>query len=314
MKRILLSITAVLAAITINAQCNELFISEYVEGWSNNKAIELVNPTNAPIDLSAYELRRYSNGSTSADATKRLALSGTIAPQSTYVIVLDQRDSSGSGNTAPVWDTLQNQADVFLCPVYAVNNVMYFNGNDAMALFKGTAPIDVFGRVGEDPGTVNGVTSTNDAFGWPLISISGDSNAWTKDNVLIRKFNVTQGDVNALDVFDPRIEWDSLSPLNFSNLGEHFCNCPGMLSINENELNEKFNVFPNPSSTGLVTIKSSNIPTSIEVYSITGAKVIEQNANSTTIRINTEELNKGIYFVALTFENGQKLTKKIILN
>lgn len=314
MKKILLSVAAVFTVASFNAQCTEIFISEYVEGWSNNKAIELVNPTSAPIDLSAYELRRYSNGSTSAGATKKLALSGTIAAHGTFVIVIDKRDSTGTGQEAPVWDTLQNQADVFLCPVYAINNVMYFNGNDALALFKGTVAIDVFGKVGEDPGTINGVTSSNKSYGWPLISLSGDSIAWTKDHVLIRKFNVTEGDSDALNAFDPRAEWDSLSPLNFSNLGEHFCNCPGLLSISENEITEKFNVFPNPSSLGLITIKASNVPTTIEVYSITGAKVIEQNANSTTIRISTDELNKGIYFVALTFENGQKLTKKIILN
>ena len=36
----------------INAQnCTDLFISEYVEGSHNNKAIELYNPTNENIDL-----------------------------------------------------------------------------------------------------------------------------------------------------------------------------------------------------------------------------------------------------------------------
>ena len=44
------------------AQCDEIFISEYLEGWGNNKAIELFNPTNASVDLSDYRLERYSNG------------------------------------------------------------------------------------------------------------------------------------------------------------------------------------------------------------------------------------------------------------
>ena len=43
------------------AQCSEIFISEYIEGWSNNKALELYNPTNAAVDLSDYRLERYSN-------------------------------------------------------------------------------------------------------------------------------------------------------------------------------------------------------------------------------------------------------------
>ena len=52
--------------------CNDLFISEYVEGWSNNKALEIYNPTDEAIDLSAYMVIRYSNGSTSASAANAI--------------------------------------------------------------------------------------------------------------------------------------------------------------------------------------------------------------------------------------------------
>ena len=314
MKKFILSIVGLTAALGINSQCNELFISEYVEGWSNNKAIELVNPTNAQIDLSQYELRRYSNGSSSADSKKRLQLSGMIAAKGTFVIVIDKRDSTGTGQEAPVWDTLQNQADVFACPDYNVNNVMYFNGNDVVALFKGTTPIDVIGKVGEDPGTVNGVPSNHKSYGWPLISVSGDSTAWTKDHVMVRKFSVTQGDVNGLDIFDPRTEWDTLSPLNFSNLGTHICNCPGLVGTNEIERQETFRAYPNPSNTGILNLSTTSVPAHIEIISILGSKVIQTTANSTSTRINTTSLPKGVYFVALTFENGQRLTKKIVLN
>jgi predicted extracellular nuclease len=51
MKKILLSILTVSTFASVSAQCNEIFISEYVEGSSYNKAIELYNPTSAPIDL-----------------------------------------------------------------------------------------------------------------------------------------------------------------------------------------------------------------------------------------------------------------------
>ena len=37
-------------------------ISEYVEGSSNNKAIELYNGTLGPIDLANYKLCLYANG------------------------------------------------------------------------------------------------------------------------------------------------------------------------------------------------------------------------------------------------------------
>ncbi len=40
----------------------ELYISEYYEGLSNNKLIEITNPTSAAIDLSAYSIKKQSNG------------------------------------------------------------------------------------------------------------------------------------------------------------------------------------------------------------------------------------------------------------
>ena len=64
MKKTLLVLTTIITSMTFAQDCSELFISEYVEGWSNNKAIEIYNPTANPIDLSEYMLIRYSNGGT----------------------------------------------------------------------------------------------------------------------------------------------------------------------------------------------------------------------------------------------------------
>src|SRR6185295_16902729 len=46
----------------------ELFFSEYIEGSSNNKALEIYNGTAAPIDLAAsgYSVQMFSNGGTTA--------------------------------------------------------------------------------------------------------------------------------------------------------------------------------------------------------------------------------------------------------
>ena len=68
------------------AQTADLFISEYIEGSSNNKAIEIYNGTNAPVNLStgAYKLLQYNNGALTPNLT--LALTGTIAPGDVYVV------------------------------------------------------------------------------------------------------------------------------------------------------------------------------------------------------------------------------------
>src|SRR5690554_1098094 len=159
MKKVLLSLGLLLSA-SISAQdCSELFISEYVEGWSNNKALEIYNPTSSPIDLSQYIVVRYSNGAGFADSEAAVQLSGTIAPYDVYVAVLDKREP-GTGQEAPVWDSLQAKADDFYCPDYDISKAMYFNGNDAVTLEKGTLTdldegttqlIDLFGKIGENP-------------------------------------------------------------------------------------------------------------------------------------------------------------------
>ena len=46
----------------------ELFFSEYIEGSSNNKAVEIFNGTSAPVDLTAagYNVQMFFNGNSTA--------------------------------------------------------------------------------------------------------------------------------------------------------------------------------------------------------------------------------------------------------
>lgn len=88
MKKILFSVFSLLAGLSYSQDCAKIFISEYVEGWSNNKAIEIYNPTSSTINLGEYFVARYSNGSTTATVANSVQLSGTIAPWDVYVAVL----------------------------------------------------------------------------------------------------------------------------------------------------------------------------------------------------------------------------------
>jgi endonuclease I len=108
----------------------ELFFSEYVEGNSFNKALEIVNLTSSAIDLSSYSIKRNGNGGTSWDSA--LNLSGTIASGDVFVII-----NSDAPDT-----TLQTEADL------TINNVtpMTFNGNDPIGLFKNNVLIDIIGE------------------------------------------------------------------------------------------------------------------------------------------------------------------------
>ena len=117
--------------------CDDLIISEYVEGDSHNKAIEIHNPTPLTIS-SAYSAETYNNGAT--EPTQQLDLEGQLLPGGTFVI----------GNSQAVGAIL-NVSTVF-------SNVTC-NGNDAIVLRKNDEAIDIMGEIGEDPGEPWAVTT-----------------------------------------------------------------------------------------------------------------------------------------------------------
>ncbi len=170
----------------------ELFISEYIEGSSNNKAIEIFNGTGAAVDLSAggYNVQQYSNGSATAGLT--INLTGTLADGDVFVIAHSSADAA-----------ILAQADL-------TTGAGLFNGDDALALRKGEVFIDVFGQIGFDPGTEWGTGLTS-----------------TADNTLRRKAEICAGDPDGSDPFDPAIEWDGYATNTFDGLGSHSVNCGG---------------------------------------------------------------------------------------
>ncbi len=102
MKKLLLLLVFAFSYTLSSAQCDELFFSGYVEGFGNNKAIEIYNPTSSAVDLSGYSVGRFRNGATTFTGLQLPA--DMIQPYETYVIVIDKRNPMGTGNEKPVWD------------------------------------------------------------------------------------------------------------------------------------------------------------------------------------------------------------------
>lgn len=112
----------------------DLLVSEYVEGSSNNKALEIYNGTGSPVDLTAgaYTVQVFANGTTTA--TNTIPLTGTVAPGDVYVLA----NNSANATIKAVADLLSGSAN--------------WNGNDAVTLRHDGAVIDSFGQLGTDPG------------------------------------------------------------------------------------------------------------------------------------------------------------------
>ena len=292
MKQILLSMT-VLFAMSVNAQitdCSELFFSEYVEGYGQNKAIEIYNPTTAPIDLSDYRVERYSNGATNSSAGGITTLSGMLASGDAFVLTNGDTDTSGQFGYCDM--VLFNMGDMAE-PNGSYPTPMHMNGNDAMVLTNNGDIIDVIGKIGEDPGT-----AWSDANGsW-----------WTANHTLIRKSTVLYGDNNGLDLFNPSLEWDSLPNGTWNNLGSHACDCSATTSIDESAIS--YVMYPNPANIGnTVTINTNAKIESIDVVNILGEKALTQISN----KITTTNLAKGIYIINIRFTDGRTIDNKLII-
>jgi len=296
MKKLLLLSFSFLALFTAKAQCNQIFISEVIEGWSNNKAVEIYNPTANTVNLNGIGLVRFSNGSTSYGSIALLD-GYSIAAHDVIVVVLDKQDQAGTGLEAPVWDDLAAAADVFINPTYD-NGVwpMYFNGNDAIAIVSnnGQTLIDLYGRIGEGTGFGGWSAYGTDETGATLYA--------TTDHTQIRKSTVTSGITMNPSTFDVFAQYDTLPANTFTFLGAHTCDCN--VSVSEN-VERPISIYPNPVTGDILNVVSPNIIRSIRIYDNTGRVVF---ANGTILdrmtRIQTSNLSKGAYTVEVVSENG----------
>lgn len=167
----------------------DLYFSEYIEGSSNNKALEIANATDAALDLSGYQVQFFYNGSDTAGLT--LDLTGSLAANDVYVLA--------QSSAAPA---ILAQADL-------TSGAGWFNGDDAIALLRDGTFVDVIGQIGVDPGSQWG---------------SGDTS--TQNNTLRRQPDITVGDADGSDPFDPAEQWLGFPQDTFDGLGAHSGDAP----------------------------------------------------------------------------------------
>ena len=150
-----------------------LFFSEYIEGSSNNKVLEIYNPTGSAVDLSEYKVQQSNNGAgwgmddgppPAVEPGFTLQLSGTLASGEVYILSADAA------------------AGVFLAQAdnqLSYPSVCHYNGDDAVGLFHNDVLIDVIGIPTEQGA-------------WDVAGVNGA----TGEHTLIRKSTVTTGNTD----------------------------------------------------------------------------------------------------------------------
>ncbi|WP_298419762.1 T9SS type A sorting domain-containing protein [uncultured Kordia sp.] len=257
------------------AQCTDLFFSEYIEGSSFNKALEIYNPTENTIDLSDYVVYLNINGSLTP--TDNLFLQGSLLSKDVYVIA----NPSATVQITAVADTL--------------HSITSYNGDDAIWLKKISTmdTLDIIGEIGVDPGS-----------GWSVGS--GATNNFT----LIRMPEIQKGQK---DWPLGTTEWD-VFPINMTDsLSSHNMSPCVTLGIHENNFtNKNLSVYPNPSS-GNITIKLDKpYEVKIHIFDIMGRQVYNNNYQfQQNIDLTLNE-KKGIYFIEAIFDKKRIITKLIL--
>ena len=176
---------------------SNLFFSEYIEGSSNNKALEIYNNTDSTVVLGNYRIEQSSNGN-GWQFYHEFAEGASIDGGGTYVLITDAVDNA--------LFAAENADEVLGFP-----SPIHFNGNDARALIhinpatQDTTRLDVFGDPDSDTT-------------WDVAGVSEAASEQT----LLRKLSVTEGNPVPLASFGTTAEdseWIIENQDDFSNLG-----------------------------------------------------------------------------------------------
>ena len=191
--------------------------SEYGEGTSFNKWIEIYNPTSQSINLDNYRYNFCWNGCDDLEWEFSISFDTgyILMPGETYLLVHSDANS-----------TLFNSANQ--------TTNLFSNGNDVVGLYNNSldAIVDIIG-----------VFDSIDVVGW---DVDGTVNA-TKDHTMIRKTDVctgNMGDWSFSDGSTTNSEWVVGAIDDFSNLNIHNTDCASTT----------YNEFLDPRSSSIITI------------------------------------------------------------
>ncbi|MRX45764.1 hypothetical protein [Pedobacter puniceum] len=194
MKRLLFSTLMAISCFQLKAQT--IFMTEYVEGDKNQHAIEIVNNSGAPIDISSLRICTYYNGGLthSSPSFATLADDGVtnkIPHQGVFVFYFTGQDGFQDADATFPNAKKSQRAGI------SKGGSLGFNGNDAIELQynngSGWKRVDLFGKIGDNP----------DMQAW---KVSG-TKLTASNRALYRISSVKTGVVENPEVFDLAKEW-----------------------------------------------------------------------------------------------------------
>jgi len=183
----------IITTTSLLGQATDLFFSEYIEGSSYNKALEIFNGTGMDIDLSNYQLWQIGNGGNWPEYT--VDISGTLPDGEVFVVCHPDANP-----------TMLAVADLVV--------TLYHNGNDAQGLAKddGTGTFYLIDTIGEDGDAPE--------YGW---DVAGVPEA-TKDHTLVRKASIGNPNTDwnsSAGTNADNSEWIVYDKDTFDYLGSH---------------------------------------------------------------------------------------------
>ena len=228
MKKIYVTLSFLLLSLLSFCQTSGLFFSEYAEGSSNNKYMEIYNGTGQTVDLSEYAFPNVSNAPSTPgqyEYWNNFPVGASIADGDVFIIAHPSSDPFILAEADHTFNYMSNGDDGF-CLVKQDGSWVDANSDEIMQddEITGYIFIDWIGSWDADPGS-----------GWDVAGVSSA----TKDHVLKRKETICSGNVTPLGSFGTTIadsEWEVLAIDTWTNLGSHAANCGGGVSpiINSN--------------------------------------------------------------------------------
>mgnify|MGYP003950559821 CR=1 FL=1 len=274
------------------SQTAGLFFSEYAEGSSNNKYLEIYNGTGVSVDLGYFSISSCSNGCDTFnefDYPNNIAFAaGTIlADGEVFIVAHPSADSSILAVADTTFTYLSNGDDVFALTVAGATATTY-------------TIVDIIGDMQGDPGS-----------GWDVAGVSNG----TKDHTLIRKSSICQGNPTELGSFGTdslNSEWLVMAQDDWNALDTHSASCSSgsnctanagpdqevckgdtvMLSATGNSsLYYLWMNLSNPASMPVIAQQTSFVATATETYRLT---VIDSSSNCMemdTVIINVSDIS-----------------------